>query len=111
MKRITKIFTLLFTLMFLAVATLLLVGSCGERNLPLRIENRTDITLTIYVQEHEAGTVEPNRIVSIEGIPGTLTHYLIEAKNGKGEVIYSKKFSASELHDEKWKVIILPSQK
>jgi hypothetical protein len=87
----------------------ILVEGCGERNLPLKIENRTDMTLTIYVQEQEAGTVKPNSSVNIKGIPGTLTNYLIEAKKNTGEVIYSNKFSASELQDAGWKVIIKPS--
>ncbi len=102
---------LLLTIVFLIVVPLLMGGACGERNLPLQVENRTDIALTIYVQEHEAGSVEPYQSVKVKGIPGTLTHYLIEAKNDEGEVIYSRKFSTSELHDADWKVVIPPSQK
>jgi len=95
--------------MFL-IGVIFLVPLACEPPLPLQIENRTDMALTIYVQEHEAGNVEPNKNVKIEGIPGTLTHYLIEAKNSKGEIIYSRKFSTSELHDADWKVVIPPLQ-
>jgi hypothetical protein len=108
MKRILKISTLLSALILMGIM-LILVGACGERNLPLKVDNRTDMTLTIFVQEHEVGTVKPNSIVSIKGIPGTLTYYLIEAKNSKGELVYSKMFSVSELHDANWNVTLTPS--
>ena len=106
MKHRLKIF--IFSLApILLTGILLIVGcSCGEMPLPLQIENQTDMSLTIYVQEHKAGGVEPHESVKIKGIPGTLTHYLIEAKNNEGEVIHSRKFSVSELHDADWKVVI-----
>ena len=107
MERVLKILPLLSVLIFAGIM-LIFIGACGERNLPLKIENRTDVTLTIYVQEHEVGNIKPNSSENIKDIPGTLTYYLIEAKNGKGEVIYSKKFSVSELHDADWKVVITP---
>ena len=92
-------------LMFLIVVICLVTLTCGELTLPLQIENRTGMVVTIYVQEHAAGSVEPYKSIKIKGIPGTLTHYLIEAKNNEEEVIYSKKFKTSELHDADWKAV------
>lgn len=84
---------------------LLFVLAC-EPTLPLRIENRTATALTIYIQEQKTTYIEPDKIVKVKGIPGTLTHCLIEAKNERGELIYSRKFSIDELHDANWKVVI-----
>ena len=50
--------------------------------------------------------MEPYKNIKIKGIPGTLTYYLIEARNIEEEIIYSRKFSTSELHDADWKLII-----
>ena len=101
---------LFLTLVFLT-AVLLLLGQACDPAFPLQIENQTDMALSIYVQEHEVGNVEPTKSAKLEGvIPGTLSYCLVEAKNSKGEVIYSRKFSLPELNDADWKVVIPPLQ-
>ena len=111
MKRRRNKGIILLTSVFLIVVLLLMVSACDPA-FPLQIENQTDMALTIYVQEHEVGNVEPNKSVKIESvIPGTLSYCLVEAKNNTGEVIYSRKFSLPELHDADWQVVIPPSPK
>ena len=101
-----KIFMFILLTIFLPLFSL----AC-EPDLPLQVENRTYMALDIYVQEHKAGSLEPNSSAKIKGIPGTLSYYLIEAKNVEGKVVYSRKFSANELHDADWKVVITTSIK
>lgn len=109
MKHLLKIVALSIGLMLLIGFSFFASLAC-EPTLPLEIENQTDTALTIYVQGNEKLSVEPKKSVEVEGIPGTLTHYLIEAKNSEGKVIYSRRFSTSELHDADWKVVIPPLQ-
>jgi hypothetical protein len=97
------------TLIFLA-AVMLLVGVACDRAVPLQIENKTDTVLNIYLESVYAGKIEPNKTIKIRDIAATFSYLLIEAKNSKGEVIYSRKFSFIELHDADWKVVILPLQ-
>jgi hypothetical protein len=92
----------------LLLGILLIVVVACEPHIPIKIENRTNTVITVYVREHEKGNVQPNQIVEIKDVPGIYSYYLIEAKNNKGDVIYSRNYSASELHDADWKVIILP---
>ena len=82
-----------------------------EPNLPLEIENQTDTALTIYLKDNEVGTVGPNSIQKIKGIPGTLSEWQIVAKNSQGEVIFSRNFTAAELYELDNKVVIPPLQK
>ena len=89
--------------------TLPLVLSCDPA-IPLKIENRTDMVLTIYVQSVNDGDVKPNNTIKIKDVPSTLSYFLIEAKNSKGETVYSRNISTTELHDADWKVVILPLQ-
>ena len=85
----------------------MLLAAC-EPDLLLEIENQADMVLTIYLKDNEKGTVGPNSIEEIKGIPGTLSEWQIIAKNNQGEVIFSKNFTASELYDLDWKVVIPP---
>jgi len=97
-------------LVLMLVSILAAFVSCwGELSVPLQIENRTDMVLTIYVQGVNDGQVEPNENIKIKSVPGTLSYYLIEAKNSKEETVYSRNFSITELNDADWKVVILPS--
>ena len=108
MKNQHKNRILFLTLVFL-IGALLLVGC--DPAIPLKIENRTDMALTIYTEGVYDGQVEPNNSIKIKNLAGTKSYYLIEAKNSEGEVVYSRKLSITELHDADWKVVITPMQR
>ena len=107
MKSRRNINILLLPMVFLIAILLLLGQACGEPAVPLQIENRADIVLTIYVQGVKVGEVEPNNSIKVKNL-GATGYYLIEAKNSKGEVIYTREFDFNELNDADWKVVILP---
>ena len=94
----------LFLIVLLLLSTMSLMAC--EPDLSLKIENQTDVSLTVYIDRRERGSVEPNEGFKVEDITGTLSIHLIEAKNNSGDVIYSKKFKVSELHDSDWRVVI-----
>jgi hypothetical protein len=100
---------LLFTLALLIVV-MLPMGTACEPYLPLEIENQTDMALTIYLKDIEVGNVGPKSTEKIKRIPGTLGEWQIVAKNSQGEVVFSKIFTATELHELDYKVAIPPEQ-
>ena len=100
----------LWSIVAFLIATTLLLGLACDPAFPLQIENRTDMVLTPYIGDVNVGEVEPNRSIKVKGLGGTHAYYLIEAKNSKGEVVYSRKFSFDELDDADWKVVIAPLQ-
>jgi hypothetical protein len=108
MKRRRNKGFLLLTLIFL-IGVLLLVSEACEPELPLQIENRTDMTLTIYVEGVNDGQVEPNNSIEVKNLAAIFSYLLIEAKNSEGETVCSREFSITELHDADWKVVIPPS--
>jgi hypothetical protein len=91
------------------LVVLLLVAIGCEYMLVLEFENRTDQVLTIYVDGHRIDDVKPGETIKRETVPGVLSHYLIEARNDKGEVVYSKVFTDLELYNVKFKIVISPS--
>lgn len=102
--------TLWLGLVLMLVSILAASVACwGEPIVPLQIENRSEIVLTIYVQGVKFGEVEPNNSIKVKYL-GVMGHYLIEAKNSKGELIYTREFDYHELRDADWKVVIPPSQ-
>jgi len=104
MKYGLKIFILFALLIFVGTFSLLVEGC--EPALPLQIENQSSMSLTIYVRGHGAGNVGPNSSIKVKNVAMIYSDYLIEAKNSQGEIIYSRNFSTSELHDVGWKVVI-----
>jgi len=94
----------------LLLLSLLLVGACfGDPAAPIRIENRTDQSLTIFINDIYVGDVAPgveikNKRVTFYG------EFLIEARDAQGETIHSEKFTYEELKRIDWKVVIPPLQ-
>jgi hypothetical protein len=107
MKRGRSNSALLFTLVLLIVVMLPMGAAC-EPDVPLEIDNQTDMTLTIYLKDNEKGTVGPKSTEKIKGITGTLGEWQIVAKNSQGEVVFSKIFTPTELHELDYKVVIPP---
>jgi hypothetical protein len=97
------------------MVTALGVLSCDPAA-PLRVENQSDQTLSIFVK-HETGTYRIGNVA-----PGTeienenplilrFSVFPIEAINERGDVVYSRVFALEELRDYMdWKVVIPPLQ-
>jgi hypothetical protein len=101
--------TLLIILMAMLLVVLLLVAIGCEYMLVLEFENRTDQVLTIYVDGHRIDDVKPGETIKRETVPAVSADYLIEARDAKGEVVYSKVFTNLDLSKVKDKIVISPS--
>ena len=109
-QRNNGILVLTSVFLIMVLLALLLVGQACDPEVPLQIENRTDTVLSIYTEGIYDGQVEPNNSIKIKNLAAIHSYYLIEAKDSKGEVVYSRKFSFTELNDADWKVVIPPVQ-
>jgi hypothetical protein len=106
---------ILLSVLMLAVVILSPLATACEPIAPLRIENQTDQTLSIFVRfgtadkYYHLGDVAPGEDIKNKN-PGILTSnvYYLEAKNSQGEIIYSKKYNDLELDKLDWKVVIPP---
>ena len=63
----------------------------------------------LYIEGKIIGDIEPNNSIKVKDLSATFGYLLIEAKNTKREVVYSRKFSFTELNYTDWKVVIPPS--
>jgi hypothetical protein len=100
---------LLIILVAMLLVVLLPVAVGCDPPLVLEFENRTDQVLTIYVDGHRIDDVKPGETIERETVPAVLPRYLIEARNDKGEVVYSKVFTIREISKAKEKIVISPS--
>jgi len=77
------------------------MGMGCEPNIVFRVENKSDSNITFLINGDLIGSVPPAAqkhfsIVEIPfslGVPYAPEDYLIEAKTGKDEVIYSQRFT------------------
>ena len=94
----------------------LLTGCWGDPGTRIRVNNLTDQTLVIFIDELQEADIPPGEIVAYDttliqpkNIYPADKKFLIEAKTKEGEVIYSQEFTWQELDDMDWKVVIPPS--
>ena len=104
-RRGSKGILLFISIVFIGVL-LVIVVACDPAY-DLKIENQTDMVLTVYFQENRQGNVEPHQTFTVRA-GGVASRFLIEAKNTKGEPVFSKEFGFNELNDADWKVVIPP---
>ena len=97
------------------------MGCTGDPGSYIQIDNRTDQTLVIFIDELQEVDIPPSEVLRF----GTTTIwpdpnppwgtedylYLIEAKTEKGEVVYSDNFTWQELDDMDWTIVIPTLQK
>jgi hypothetical protein len=102
---------LLIILTAMLLAALLPVAAGCEQLLVLEFENRTDQVLTIYVGGQRIDDVKPGETIKRETVPLVVERCLIEARNDKGEVVYFKVFTTSEISKAKYKIVIPPPSK
>ena len=97
---------LLFSSLAMTLALLLLAGAGCEPSFDLTLENRTDQVLSIYRGGEPIGEVTPGEQLEMQNLPVTQVYYLIEARDAGGELVYSREFTAIELRDADFKVVI-----
>jgi hypothetical protein len=99
-----KVILLSFLVLILG-ALLTFISACDPPT-PLEVENKTDQVLSIYVNDYYQFDVEPGKVVKQDTVPMIYEYYMIEAKNGIGEIIYSTKISFQKLSGNHWKIVI-----
>jgi hypothetical protein len=68
----------------------------GDHSLDLIIENQTNQTLYITVNDYKAGELSPNATIARNGTPD-VGEFIIEAKNKQGEVVFLKTYTFENL--------------
>ena len=111
--------SILLILMIMALLILLMTSGCDPGSY-LTVDNRTDQTVEIFIENLNHVDVPPRQVVNFgtmeiwpESDPpwGTEDYkYLIEAKTKQGEIIYSEEFTWQELDGMDWTIVIPPSQ-
>jgi hypothetical protein len=96
----------------------LLTGCWGDPGTFLKIDNQTDQTLVIFIDNLHDADVQPEELKEFpttnilpENIYPDDKKFLIEAKTKQGEVIYSENFTWQELDDMDWTIVIPPLKK
>jgi hypothetical protein len=90
------------------------VCSCDPGGTPFSIENKTDQTIIIYINNDQLNTkLKPSvkkdflsRTIPPSDAPWAPKTYLFEAKNEQGQIVYSKEFTRDELENIKYKIVI-----
>ncbi|MFH1382464.1 MAG: hypothetical protein ABIH70_06165 [Chloroflexota bacterium] len=90
--------------MLVLLATLFFMEAC-ESLAPIVIQNQTEQTLTITINDRRIGEVLPSSEIKNKLVTITAS-FKIEGENSAGEVIYSKKFQLEEMINMHYKVII-----
>ncbi len=101
------------SLMALLVILLLMSVSCccgtGSTVLHIEVENRTDQTLTIYVDDKEPFSVEAGKTTKGGIDTGLLNDYFtVKAQNAEGKIFYSKRYFFYDIEDFYLKITIRP---
>ena len=105
---------LLLNLVLMLILILAASTACwGDPSFEIIFENQSQDKLTIYVNNHEVGNVNPGEQITDSRFPITITKFQIEAKNPQGEVIFSETLTREQMQRIEslvYKVVIKPSQ-
>jgi len=82
--------------LLLAVVLILAATGCDPRA-PISVENRTDQTLTIWINDYEIGNVSPWETIENNGVAFIYNDYLVRAKDSEGNLIFSRSVSTHEI--------------
>ena len=102
--------------LILVLVTVLVSSSACEPYAPLRVQNQTDQTLSIYVvwldKSYYVGDVAPGEEIQNENRNILqFSSFPIEAKDAQGNVVYSKTYTGLELRQKlHWTIVIPPLQ-
>ncbi len=102
---LTFISFMIVFIVFLMFLLLFAFGCEGTRMLYIKVQNNTSETLTLTINEGLEHNITPGGTKSVP-VPAIYSKFLIEAKNGQGNIAYSRSFGWQELHDMKWKITI-----
>jgi len=119
MKYRIKIMHLALIFVSTIVLISLLTSCWGDPGTFIKIDNQSNVAISIYIQGVNHGEVLPGvtqEIGTLEIWPepnqpgGTEDYqYLIEGKTKNGEVVYSEEFTWQEIDDIDWTIVIPPS--
>jgi hypothetical protein len=101
MKRKFRLIGLIICLINISVSLL----AC-DPPAPIRVENQTNQTLTIFVNNIQIGDVKPSSELKIETLTDIYSTYSIDAKNAEAATVFSQKYTHDELVNMHWIVII-----
>jgi hypothetical protein len=92
--------------LFLLYVTLFSISAC-EYIAPIKVQNNTEETLSIFIDGVRIGDVAPgeeikNKTIWIEA------RWIIEAKNTHGQIIHKEEITYENMKKKDWKVIISP---
>lgn len=104
MKRKSQAIFCIFLAILISLVLITALAGC-EPIITIKIENQTDQTLTVYINDRffvvsEAGKPTENETVLWS------SREKFTAKNDKGEIVFSKEFTPLELHDMHFTVVI-----
>jgi hypothetical protein len=69
------------------------VACWGSPSFKLIVENQTEYTLTIYVNDYKMGNVSPGTQISDSPFGIDTGAFHIKAKNTKGEIVFSETYT------------------
>jgi len=97
----------LLTILLILIPILLFVATSCEPAEPIEIRNQTNESLIVFINSNKIGTVEPQAMWQNKLYWGN-SKFIIEAKNLKGEIVYSKTFTREQMYAINWAITIQP---
>ena len=77
----------------------------GEPIAPIRVQNDTEETLSIFINNDRVGNVTPGEEIKNKRI-SIIARYVIEARNSHGQTVYKEEITYEKMKKIEWKVII-----
>jgi hypothetical protein len=75
---------------------------------PIKVRNSTDAILIIRVDGRRIGEARPKKIIRNNRALKGHEAYLIEAVDGKKEIVYSREYRSADLEDMGWEITVPP---
>jgi hypothetical protein len=98
---------LLIIISFLLLSFTLFSFSACERVAPIRVQNNTEETLSIFIDGVRIGDVASGQEIKNTSIWIT-ARFVIEARNSHGQTIYKEEITYENMKKIDWKVMISP---
>ena len=98
---------LILTISFLLLFFTLFSFSACERIAPIKVQNNTEETLSIFINGERIGDVASGEEIKNKLI-WTNVRFVIEARNNEGNTLYKKEYTIEDMEKIDWKVIISP---
>lgn len=95
----------LFAVFVVTVFLLIFCASACEYDYDIKIKNDTDRTLTIFFRDERQGEVFPGKQITGKW-DSTYRYGVVEARDIKGNIVYSKEFTVFDIHKMKDVIVI-----